>query len=297
MNKENINEELVSVVLTTHNRAFEIVKNAIDSVVSQTYDKWELVIVDDSKKDYCDREIIKDYLMKIDGHEVKWLETKGEDGANVARNMGINVSNGKYIAFLDDDDIFLPEKHSEQIKEFKSWDNDKLGMVFCRDESKYESKYNVSYRGNCFKEMLMAARNHISGMTGPMFTKEALISVGGFDEKLRKCQDYDVFLKVARVYEISYVNGELIGTTAHDGERITLVEDGMLYKDIVVRKYKDYMISNKIYGKVLLELAQQAYEQNNASYETTYKSEASKYNFFLVIKYRIEKKIKALKSK
>ncbi len=88
------------------------IDETIQSVLNQTYDNWEIICVDDCSTDKTDK-IIKEYSKK--NNKIKYIKLEKNSGAAVARQKGIEISKGEYIAFLDSDDIWLPEKLSKQI--------------------------------------------------------------------------------------------------------------------------------------------------------------------------------------
>ncbi len=104
-------EFMVSVIIPSYN-ASPFIKEAIQSIQSQTYTNWEMIIVDDVSKDNT-RELIKEEIKK-DGR-IQLIELQENGGAAIARNTGINCAKGKYIAFLDSDDLWLPEKLEKQV--------------------------------------------------------------------------------------------------------------------------------------------------------------------------------------
>ncbi|MCU4840863.1 glycosyltransferase family 2 protein [Bacillus cereus] len=104
-------QPLVSIVTPSYN-ASSFIKETIQSVQSQTYKKWEMIIIDDVSKDNtC--ELIKEEIKKDD--RIRLIELEENGGAAIARNTGINCAEGKYIAFLDSDDLWLPEKLEKQV--------------------------------------------------------------------------------------------------------------------------------------------------------------------------------------
>lgn len=126
--------ELISIITPCFN-AEKFISETIDSVISQTYSKWEMIIVDDCSTDNS-ANIIKQYQSK--DNRIKYLCTEKPSGSpTLPRNIGIQNAKGRYIAFLDADDIFLPTKLQNQIKCFTS---SNIGIVF----SNYEK---ISYDG------------------------------------------------------------------------------------------------------------------------------------------------------
>ena len=99
---------------------------AIESVLNQTYNNWELIIVDDGSTDNC-KEIIKKYFYD---NRIKYIAHKENRGIPAARNTGIRAAKGEYIGFLDQDDIWLPEKLKEQVGIFNMDRHQEIGLVF-----------------------------------------------------------------------------------------------------------------------------------------------------------------------
>lgn len=107
-------KELVSVIMPSYNTA-KYIKQSIQSVIDQTYTNWELIIVDDCSTDNTD-EIVK----SIDDDRIIYLKNEKNSGAAVSRNRALKEAKGKWIAFLDSDDLWLPEKLEKQLHFMKS---------------------------------------------------------------------------------------------------------------------------------------------------------------------------------
>ncbi len=129
------NKPLVSIITPAYN-ASGVIRETIESVINQTFQDWELLIVDDCSSDNTS-DIIKEYTEKDE--RIKYLKTSHSSGSpSLPRNMGIDEAKGKYIAFLDADDIWLPDKLSDQIQ---FMEENKINFVY----SDYEK---IDYRGN-----------------------------------------------------------------------------------------------------------------------------------------------------
>src|SRR5688500_9781977 len=105
---------IVSVVIPTYNRA-HLIRRAIDSVVAQTFADWELIVVDDASKDDAEG-VVRSYgdsRMRYVRHDVN-------KGASAARNTGLYAAHGEFVAFLDSDDEWLPEKLASQVELFRA---------------------------------------------------------------------------------------------------------------------------------------------------------------------------------
>ena len=104
-------DKLVSIIMPSYNTGI-FISESIRSVLSQTYSNWELIIVDDSSTDNTD-EIVAPFLID---NRIKYLKNEKNSGAAVSRNRALREAKGKWIAFLDSDDLWLPEKLEKQIK-------------------------------------------------------------------------------------------------------------------------------------------------------------------------------------
>lgn len=113
--KNNIIEDLVSIIMPTYN-CVNFIGDAIESVQAQTYKNWEIIIVDDCSTDNT-REVVNSYIKK--DSRIRYYKLDKNSGAAIARNTAVSIAKGRYIAFLDSDDIWYPEKLSKQISFMK----------------------------------------------------------------------------------------------------------------------------------------------------------------------------------
>lgn len=188
----------ISVVIPTYNCA-RWLPEAIDSVVTQNYPGCEIVVVDDGSTDNT-REVLRKYEGKIN---YVWQKNRGEAGA---RNAGIRAAHGEYIAFLDADDIWLPDKLAIQMPLFER--NPRAGLVYGNflyiDESGklLRERKGKWYRGRVSVETLF---NDLSIWVGTVIVrKECFKKTGLFDESLKRSPDVDMWLRIAAFYEIDY---------------------------------------------------------------------------------------------
>ncbi len=182
---------MVSVIIPTYNRA-SLVVEALESVFAQTYKEHEVIVVDDGSTDNT-REILEPYLHRI---QYTWQENQG---ISAARNRGILLSHGRYIAFLDSDDRWLPSKLEKQVDYMNT--HPKVGLVCChvwRYEIGKETRRERRPHGfpRDFNELLTGP-NHIPTST-VLVRRECLETVGMFDETLPPLEDWDLWLRIAR---------------------------------------------------------------------------------------------------
>ena len=110
-------DELVSIIMPSYNTA-KFISETIESVLAQTYTNWELIIVDDCSTDNTD-EVVKSFLSD---NRIKYIKNEKNSGAAVSRNRALREAKGKWIAFLDSDDLWMPDKLQKQIAFMKEND-------------------------------------------------------------------------------------------------------------------------------------------------------------------------------
>jgi len=178
---------LVSVIIPTHNR-FQKLKRAVESVLAQDYANIELVVVDDGSRDET-----WTYLNQYASHE-SWVIARNEVpmGACAARNRAIRLANGEFIANLDDDDFFAPNRISRLLPAFQ----DGAAAV-----TSHDSFFSKQGSNRVWKKKAVITSNDLlyRNRAGNSFLtkKSYLLEIDGFDESLRAAQDHDVFLRLA----------------------------------------------------------------------------------------------------
>lgn len=196
---------LVSVVIATYNLA-AYVPLAIQSVLGQVYSNIEVIVIDDGSTDDT-RDAIRPYLMDA---RVRYLFQENR-GQAAAKNYGVHESHGEYVAFLDGDDRWAPEKLDVQIPLFSR--SEAIGVVYSRvlyiDEQGKELRVadNELFRGRVSGPLLI--RNFI-GFGTSVVKKECFNRLGGFKEQVRMGIDYDLWLRFSTQYEFDYVDRPLL---------------------------------------------------------------------------------------
>ena len=227
----------VTVVIPTFNRA-SIVVRAIRSVLGQTCQDWELIVVDDGSTDGTEQ-VVRGFSDK----RINYIRHDRNLGGGAARNTGIRHAQGEYVAFLDSDDEWPPEKLQKELEVFRNSDP-ALGLV-------YTSKMILDETGRVL-EILMAAKsgwvyealldwNFIGSCSRVTVKKQALERVAGFDETLVSHQDWDLWLRVARVSRVAPVPNCLVkrhlGSDQISGSVRRICEG----RERIFRKYRSEM--------------------------------------------------------
>lgn len=195
----------VSIVLPTYNRAEWIVK-AIDSILSQEFSSWELLIINDGSTDETESKL-KGYL---GNPSIKLLNTSNR-GVSAARNLGIEKSRGDLIAFIDSDDQWEPQKLSLQVQFLKKYPEVPLvhgEEIWIRNGVRVNPmKKHKKSGGDVFADALKLCC--ISPST-VLLRRSLLNEVGYFREDFPVCEDYDLWLKITSQYQIGFIDEALI---------------------------------------------------------------------------------------
>ena len=205
----------VSTVIPVRNRP-QLIVRALESVTSQTYPPAEVIVVDDASTDETPH--IVDNLAKKCGN-LALIRLTENVGAAKARNIGAKVAKGEFLAFLDSDDKWYPEKLEKQINEFRT--NRNIVAVLCgiRTTTANSSTRFIPPADVPLKALYRS--NDTVGCSAVMVLKEAFTQVGGFDVSLPSCQDWDLYIRLAEIGKIRTVQEELMEYVGHSGERIT----------------------------------------------------------------------------
>lgn len=189
-------QAVVSVIIGTYNRA-ELLRDAVDSVLKQTYHDWELLVVDNGSTDQT-RTVAA-------GHRdarVRYILNEKPTGSCAApRNLGMQQAQGRYLAFLDDDDVWYPDKLAVCVRELEA--RPEAALVCHAQRVVQDGRFvTVSIWGPWSPDMyerLLYDRNYLSP-GAVVISKDALSAVGGFDtrEEYLGCDDYDLWIRLAR---------------------------------------------------------------------------------------------------
>ena len=202
MNKIEIKPQ-VSVIIPTYNRSW-IIKEAIDSVLAQDYKEFELIVVDDGSTDHTSD------VLDSSRNVIKVLSQKNK-GVSAARNRGIAEASGQFIAFLDSDDLWLPQKLSAQIEFFNQTPN----ALICQTEEVWirnglrvnPKKRHKKLSGMIFKPSLELC---LVSPSAVMIQRSLFDRVGEFDETLPACEDYDLWLRISCRFPVHLIDRPLI---------------------------------------------------------------------------------------
>ena len=210
----------ISVVIPTYNRR-KTIGRSIDSVLNQTLFPSEIIVVDDGSTDgTCD-------YIQSNFPSIKLLHQPNK-GVSSARNMGIRSSNSDWVALLDSDDEWFPQKLEKQVMTLSQSPD----IKFCHTEEIWirngvrvnQMKKHQKYGGHIFYKCLDMCRISPSSV---LFHQSILDDVGYFDKDLKVCEDYDLWLRITAKFPVLYIDESLIKKYGGHEDQLSRVKDGI----------------------------------------------------------------------
>ena len=261
----------VSVIIPTYNYG-RFIGKAIESVLAQTVPVHEIIVVDDGSTDETEQAV------KVFGEQVRYIKQQN-GGVCAARNTGVENSSGDFIAFLDADDEWFPEKIEKQLAKFES--DAEFGLVHCgMREFDLETGETICLmlegeEGWVADDLILFEKPvvNVSG-SAIMVKREAFDAVGGFDTKLKNGEDWEFCYRIARKYKVGFAAEILVnycnhGINAHlnikEMERSTLIAWN---KAFATKDEKILKLRKRAFGNLHKVLAG-SYLQSGQYYEFT----------------------------
>lgn len=203
-----MNQPLVSVIIPTYKRP-DTLPRAINSVLNQTYENFEIIVVDDNDPSTHYRKETEEVMTLYKNNpKVTYLQHSQNKNGSAARNTGFNASHGEFIMFLDDDDEFLPNKMKAQVNCLLNHD-DTWGACYCKyirkHGNKIVSRSKENREGWVALEELKRNFWH-GGSTGLVVRRNVFVDIGGFDESFIRNQDYEFTIKLTLKYKLAFCN-------------------------------------------------------------------------------------------
>ena len=208
---------LVSVIIPFYNGA-KYFEETLDSVLKQTYPQIEIILINDGSTNPETDTFLKNILEKKKSPQIR-LYTQMNQGLSETRNRGIEYAQGQFIALLDQDDLWRPEKIERQVKQMQAMPGIGLAYTDCLVHFQHSGK-NVVYsrqvaphQGFCFPDLLL--ENFIV-CSSVLIKKSILDELGHFDKKYKQAEEYDLFLRIARKYSLAYLSDPLTTYRVHE---------------------------------------------------------------------------------
>lgn len=206
----------VSVIIPAFNSA-RFIKRTIQSVIDQTYPNVEIICVDDGSVDGTRREVVENFPSVV-------YHFQENRGVARARNIGITKSTGDYLAFLDSDDTWLPEKLAAQMQLVANNPNAKIihtNIKISANGVIKDSIYPTEHQqGKMFENLLLQKGSVVCSTL--LVKKECIDKVGAFDEELRTSEDVHLFLRLAYHYDFYFIDKPLMIKNHHDANLTNL---------------------------------------------------------------------------
>lgn len=238
-------QPLVSIVIPTYGRPSAI-KQAIQSVVLQTYQNWELIVVDDNDPSSPERKETEALFNNYESNlNITYIPLPQNRGACSARNTGIEASNGQYVAFLDDDDEWYEHKLEKQIKAMQKSD---ASVCYCDMYLTYDGRKKY-HQHRIVENTHTKLLNRGFGIctSAIVVSLDALRKVNGFDTTLPSMQDYDLLLRLAESYDFIEVQEALLTyKLADDGISCNPKAKAIGHQGII-KKYESLMVSLSLF--------------------------------------------------
>jgi glycosyltransferase involved in cell wall biosynthesis len=229
----------VSIIIATYNREAFVIE-AIESVKKQTYADWEMVIIDDASTDGTEK-VIKTYIDK--DTRIHYFKNKQNLGISKTRNRGIDLAKGEYLATLDSDDIWLDEDKLKKQVEFLDINKDYAliggGIMYIDTHSRHIRKMLYPIYDSIIRN-IMLQYNPFPHST-VLMRKTAVVSVGKYDEAMKACEDYDLWMRLGAKYKFTNIPKVLAGYRVHGGNISRNKKLSMAATVLeLVKKYKKY---------------------------------------------------------
>lgn len=257
----------VSVIITTFN-SMRFFPETLASVLRQTFSDIEVIVVDDGSSDQ-----ISDWITSVEDSRIVF-HSQVNEGVSSARNKGINLARGEYVAFLDGDDLWVPTKLEKQVKLLDL--RQEVGLVHTwlalMDESSRLSGrvMKPDVEGNIWQEIV---ESNMIACSSVMVRRTFLDAVGTFDPQLLVAEDWDLWIRFAASYPISVIKEPLVQYRIHHSSKSKrypeMVKD---FRTIIERAfnsapYECLPIRNRSYGRVNLCIAWKCIQAKEPDYE------------------------------
>ncbi|OQX54719.1 MAG: hypothetical protein B5M53_05570 [Candidatus Cloacimonas sp. 4484_209] len=278
----------VSVIIPTYNRA-HLIRRAIQSVLNQTYQDFEIIIVDDGSTDDTE-EVVKSFK----NERIRYIRQEKNEGAAAARNTGIKMAKGEYIAFQDSDDEWLPEKLEKQMKILENASPD-LGVVYTSAWKVWDGKkiYEKSptimpYEGYICKDRIDLRVKGIF-LQSALIKKRYLLEIDMLDESLPRYHDLDLFIRLAKRCRFYHLDEPLFIYYYRNPDAICVNEEKAIQAwEILLKKYAEELSKDKqSYLRCTAMYAFSAWNAKRYNKSLQYYKEVLKLSFPRNLKYAI----------
>ncbi len=289
---------LVDIIIPVKNTPFHYLTNAIDSVLSQTVNDYQIVIVNDGSSGIYKKKLVK-YISHLKSNRILLIHNSGESGPSAARNFGIRSSSSKYVTFLDSDDYWFPNKLEIQLKIMEDGNSYSLihsdveyingnGSTIASTSSIPKQDFNILTGRDLI--IYLINRNRIE-ILSVMVTRDSLIKTGCFDEHFLRVEDWDLWLRYAISGEPMYYHGKVLASyrkyqssISHDYEIVHQFKEKLFQKTFQAleksdRKPISELFKKNIFRKLYKLTGQRLYNVKNYKKALSYFKLSAQFGF------------------
>lgn len=258
--------DLVSIIIPTFGRPNHLLR-AIDSVLQQTYKNIEIIVVDDNGRG-TEMQLLTDRTLSsyVKDGKCQYVTHEHNKNGSAARNTGFRISHGKYVGFLDDDDVFLPTKIEKQVDKLSCMPSD-FGAAYCNTQIIHVNRNGKTEllvskeEGDLTHGILMGTiRFNTSTL---LFRREVIEHLNGFDESFKRHQDWELLIRFFRDYKVCIASPEtflLVKYNFYQLVRHSYDKNAIAYREKFLNKYeadiKKFSDANRIYHHQWLSVSQ-----------------------------------------
>ncbi len=237
---------MVTVIIPTYKRA-KYINRAINSVLRQTYQDFEIIVVDDNDEDSEDRKIMEEKMQKYKNNKkIIYVKHKKNKNGAAARNTGIRHAHGDYITFLDDDDFFISsrlEKLTNIMNKEREYDAIYTGVIICLND-KVNKIIPATQKGDLQKDLLMKNFEFGTG-SNLFFRRKTLLDLKGFDETFIRHQDLEIMVRFFEKHKIYNLNEYLVIKCNDDRSNTVDVNKLLKVKEKYINEFEKYFSTKK----------------------------------------------------
>ena len=278
---------LVSVIVPTYNRAYCLART-IQCVLNQTFTDLELIIIDNHSTDDTDS-LINSYTDK----RIKYIKIHNDGVIAASRNKGIDAASGKYLAFLDSDDWWTPDKLEQSVQTLETGADfvyhDLYRMPFGSDKSKSWKRIRTwSVKTPVFDDLIL--RGNAIATSGVVVRKEYMKTIGGFseDRQLIAAEDYEAWLRISKLTDNFMRLPDCLGYYTTGGDNTSGAKNSMIHLEKLLELYNDKIqeLNRGIPSWMTYSLATSYYKTKIMNKAKLFSLKTLKGNAFIDIKIR-----------
>lgn len=226
----------ISVIVTTFNRA-RLLEQAVTSVVCQTFRDFEILILDNNSTDETES-----IVRRFGDRRLNYIR-HAPLNISQARNLGLGKATGEFVAFLDDDDLWLPNKIESQLEVFERGPENLAlvygGLIRIDDAGNELSCHAPVLRGMILRDLLKQKDDFTGAASNPMLRKSTVVLLGGYNEQVTTGEDWELYLRLAEKYPIDFTSEPVVKIRCHPGPRLgDKLKEAAELEIMIVEKYK-----------------------------------------------------------